>query len=113
MNLILFDDPVIRINLLPFTYTRPVAGIRVGILTLTEKWERWLKTTPTFQTAAYLEGKFPKAPSAEGALLVNGAVCPDEALVRSIEDLHEGYFLVKDQLLIAARAPQGEMNDRN
>lgn len=113
MNLILFDDPVIRINLLPFTYTRPVAGIRVGILTLTEKWERWLKTTPTFQTAAYLEGKFPKTQSAEGALLVNGAVCPDEALVRSIEDLHEGYFLVKDQLLIAARAPQGEMNDRN
>ena len=40
MNVILFDDPEIRLNLFPFTLTRPVASIRVGILTIAEKWEQ-------------------------------------------------------------------------
>ena len=44
MNVILFDDPIIRLNLLPFTFTRPVGAIRVGILTIAEKWEKWLNT---------------------------------------------------------------------
>ena len=39
MNYILFDGTV-RNALLPFTFTRPVADIRVGILTIREKWER-------------------------------------------------------------------------
>ncbi len=39
MNLFL-DDSACRESLLPFTYTRHVADIRLGILTLREKWER-------------------------------------------------------------------------
>ena len=39
MNYILFDGSV-RNQLLPFTFTRPVADIRVGILTIREKWEK-------------------------------------------------------------------------
>jgi len=113
MNPILFDDPVIRINLLPFTYTRPVARIRVGILTIDEKWEKWLGVKPAYQTAGYLERKYPKAVTTAGALLINGAVCPDPDLVAAIEKLPDKHFLVKDQLLIAARDPEGEMDDRN
>jgi len=44
MNYILFDGPS-RNNLLPLTYTRPVAEIRVGILTIREKWEAFLEST--------------------------------------------------------------------
>ena len=112
MNAILFDDPIIRINLLPFTYTRPVGNIRVGILTINEKWEQWLGVTPSFQTAGYLERKFPRK-NTEDNLLINGAVCPDQKLVDTLKALPLNYFLVQDQRLIAAHAPEGEMTSDN
>ena len=46
MNYILFDGDV-RNALLPFTYTKPVADIRIGILTIREKWEKYLGLTTT------------------------------------------------------------------
>lgn len=112
MNLILFDDPIIRINLLPFTYTRPIGNIRVGILTIDEKWERRLGLKPSYQTAGYLGKKFSNARS-EDNLLVNGAVCPDDKLVDAIRTLPLGHFLIQDQLLLAARNPQGDMDQAN
>lgn len=112
MNPILFDDPIIRINLLPFTYTRPISKIRVGILTIDEKWEKWLGFKPSFQTAEYLAAKFPKKNATEN-LLINGAVCPDQKLVDSIKALPLNYFLVQDELLIAAKSPEGEMTSSN
>ena len=45
--------------LLPFTYTRPVADIRIGILTIREKWEIFLGFTTTTITEEYLEDKYP------------------------------------------------------
>jgi UDP-N-acetylglucosamine diphosphorylase/glucosamine-1-phosphate N-acetyltransferase len=112
MNVILFDDPIIRINLLPFTYTRPVSAIRVGILNIYEKWEKWLGAKASFQTAGYLGVKFPKK-IATVNLLINGAVCPDQKLVDAIRALPPGYFLVRDQLLLAARGPESEMTANN
>ena len=41
-NIILYDEKEIRDNLLPLTYTRPVSLIRIGILTISEKWQRLL-----------------------------------------------------------------------
>jgi UDP-N-acetylglucosamine diphosphorylase/glucosamine-1-phosphate N-acetyltransferase len=112
MNLILFDDPVIRLDLLPFTYTRPVSKIRVGILTIEEKWAKWLGVTPSFQTQDYLQRKFPVQYGDQNVLL-NGAVCPDQSLVDTIKALPLGYFLVKGQMLIAANHPEQQMNDSN
>ena len=56
MNYILFDGEV-RDALLPFTYTRPVADIRIGILTIREKWERRLGLTTTTITEEYFRVK--------------------------------------------------------
>ena len=56
MNYILFDGDV-RNALLPFTYTKPVADIRIGILTIREKWESYLGLTTTTITEEYLEEK--------------------------------------------------------
>lgn len=112
MNPILFDDPIIRINLLPFTYTRPISKIRVGILTIDEKWEKWLGIKPSFQTAGYLEKKFPKKNTVEN-LLINGAVCPDQKLVDTIKALPSNYFLIQNQFLIAAKSPLEEMTSSN
>lgn len=112
MNLILFDDPQIRLNLLPFTFTRPTSKIRVGILTIAEKWERWLSTEAFFKTEEYLQRKFP-VKSTEENLLINGAVCPDQKLVDHVKSLPPGYFLIKNTLLIAANKPSEEISNSN
>jgi len=112
MNVILFDDPIIRLNLLPFTFTRPVGAIRVGILTIAEKWEKWLNAVTSYKTEDYLNQKFPLNQTADN-LLINGAICPDETLTATVRALPEGYFLVKNNRLLAARNPGAEMNSRN
>jgi UDP-N-acetylglucosamine diphosphorylase/glucosamine-1-phosphate N-acetyltransferase len=112
MNLILFDDPLVRLALLPFTFTRPVAKIRVGILTIDEKWEKWLGTQASFRTENYLQKKFPIQSTAEN-MLINGSICPDEKLVDTIKALPAGYYLTKGQILIAANQPQDEMRQSN
>jgi len=112
MNLILFDDPDVRINLFPFTLTRPVAAIRVGIMTIAEKWEHYLNTKAFFKTETYLRAKFPISTASDN-LLINGAVCPDETLAATVAALPDGYFLVKDTMLVAARNPGAEMTNSN
>ena len=42
MKIILFDPHPVRENLLPLTYTRPVADMRLGITTIAEKWQALL-----------------------------------------------------------------------
>jgi UDP-N-acetylglucosamine diphosphorylase/glucosamine-1-phosphate N-acetyltransferase len=112
MNLILFDDPLIRLNLLPFTFTRPTSKIRVGILTIAEKWEKWLSVKAYYKTEEYLQKKF-LLHSTEQNLLINGAVCPDQKLVDAVKSLPHGYFLVQGSLLIAAHKPEQAMNSSN
>lgn len=112
MNVILFDDPVVRTALLPFTFTRPVADIRVGILTIAEKWSHWLGKPVSFRTEEYLQAKYPLK-TAPDTLLLNGCLCPDDALVAAVTALPTGHYLVKDDRLVAARNPQGAIDGRN
>ncbi len=105
MTYILFDEPTTRTALLPFTFTRPVAGIRMGIWTITEKWQHWLQSPVSHLTEPYLQHLFPHelstSPGAEN-LYINGAVCPTDALVRDLQTLTVGQALVSpDQTLIA------------
>ncbi|WP_338868173.1 putative sugar nucleotidyl transferase [Spirosoma sp. SC4-14] len=105
-NLILFDDPAIRPALLPFTFTRPVAGIRIGIQTLAQKWAAALSLVPSFLTESYLQIKFPQN-AGDDNLYVNGAVCPTDALQHSIASLaiDEG-LITADGLVLAVRTDQ-------
>lgn len=105
-NLILFDDPTLRGNLLPFTFTRPVADIRVGILTIAEKWERYLHSPTGYFTQDYLRDKYNFTNSP--ALFINGALCPNEKLVNAIKELQLGDALWHDQTLLAARVADPE-----
>ncbi len=85
-NIILFDDPLFRRQLLPFTYTRPVAAIRCGIHTITEKWEKWLKTGVSHQTEPSLSARFPLMTTSDN-LFINGSLCPDAQLVKVLSEL--------------------------
>jgi UDP-N-acetylglucosamine diphosphorylase/glucosamine-1-phosphate N-acetyltransferase len=85
MNYILFDGTV-RNALLPFTFTRPVADIRVGILTIREKWEKYLGYTTTTITEEYLTEKFPMVEMEEN-IMINASFLPNEVLVEMVESL--------------------------
>ena len=102
MNLILFDDPEARSNLLPLTFTRPVSLMRVGILTIVEKWEHYLNLTGSFLTDKYLSGKF-SIKNTHDNILINGAVCPSEDLLKAVKGLEKGQALFNEGKLIAGR----------
>ena len=91
MNYILFDGTV-RNQLLPFTYTRPVADIRVGILTIREKWERYLGYTTTTVTEDHLSEKWPMVEMDEN-ILINASFLPSEGLAEAVKGLSENQAL--------------------
>ena len=100
MNYILFDDET-RLSLLPFTFTRPVSEIRIGILTIREKWERYLSQPVSHLTEKFLQEKFPMK-LADVNILINGSILPDAGLIREINSLKKGELLVKDEVVVAA-----------
>ena len=103
MHVLLFDDPAIRPHLLPFTFTRPVAALRCGILTLAEKWQHRLEVEQIgYLTQDYLQAKFPAGETQGPALVINGAVCPDDLLIRQVQALEAGEALFDGPLLVAA-----------
>jgi UDP-N-acetylglucosamine diphosphorylase/glucosamine-1-phosphate N-acetyltransferase len=99
MNYILFDGDV-RKSLLPFTYTKPVADIRIGILTIREKWEKHLSLTTTTLTEEYLEEKYPMVEMEENILL-NSSFCPTNSLVEQVKKLSKNEAIFKGEDVIA------------
>lgn len=99
MNYILFDGTV-RNALLPFTYTRPVADIRIGILTLREKWENYLGSTTTTVTEEYLMEKFPMVEMEEN-VMINASFLPNATLVEWIQNLNPKQAIVFEEEIVA------------
>jgi len=108
MNFILFDGPS-RINLLPFTFTRPVAEIRIGILTIREKWENHLGQTTTTITEDYLSEKFPMVEMEEN-ILINSSYLPTAELVVQIKNLKENQAIFEDDNIVAFYTKKGQDN---
>lgn len=113
MNLILFDCHKNRENLLPFTFTRPVADIRVGILTIREKWEKLLGQKSYSLTETYLLDKFPAAPDTSPALYINGSILPDESLIKAIQQLGALQSLTYQGGLLAYKSEKHHINYEN
>ena len=101
MSLVLFDDQSWD-NLLPLTFTRPASALRVGILTIAEKWERDLGVRSSPLTRDYLRQKFPCSNGNE-TLYVNGTVLPEAMLVQDIDKLEKEQALVRGKVVIAVR----------
>lgn len=99
MNYILFDGTV-RNALLPFTFTRPVADIRVGILTIREKWEAHLGTTTTTITEEYLSEKYPMVELEEN-IMINASFMPNAELVAIIQGLTANQAIFSGDEIIA------------
>ncbi len=99
MNYILFDGSA-RKKLLPFTFTRPVADIRIGILTIREKWEIYLNSTTTTVTEDYLSQKWPMVEMEEN-IMINGAYLPSPALVEQVQNLRPQQGIFDGQEVVA------------
>lgn len=99
MNYILFDGAV-RNALLPFTFTRPVADIRIGILTIREKWEKYLGYTTTTLTEEYLMEKYPMV-EMDANVMINAAFLPNEVIVEMVRSLEPQQVIVKGDEVIA------------
>ncbi|QSW87673.1 GlmU family protein [Flavobacterium endoglycinae] len=99
MNYILFDGPV-RNALLPFTFTRPVADILVGIMTIRQKWEARLGSTITTITEEYLSAKFPMVEMEEN-VMINAAYLPNDTLAELVSDLKPNQAIFKGDDVIA------------
>ena len=106
MNFILFDDN--RNQLLPITFTRPVCDIRIGILTIREKWEKYLKSKTSTLTEDYLAKKFPLIEKSQN-LLINGSVCPNSKLLKDILSLKNGEALYNGETIVAINSSSSEL----
>jgi len=81
---------------------RPIADIRIGILTIREKWEHYLGTNTSTLTEKYLIPKFPIVKKPDN-ILINGAVCPTSELLSAIMALKPNQALVRKDNVVAMR----------
>ncbi len=109
MNLIFFDTTAQHLDLLPLTFTRPVADLRVGILKITEKWKHWFSEyfdnqaiTISFLTEKYLSSKFPLHYDTDN-FYINGGLLPNQEISRQIFQLFNNEVISNEQHLLAVR----------
>ncbi len=100
INTIIFDGDT-WMRLLPLTYTRPTADIRIGILTIRQKWEHYLNCSTSTLSADFLQDKYPYNTATDGNLFINGSVIPNPELVKQIHSLQEQHAIVHDNIVIA------------
>lgn len=113
MNIVFFDCHHTRQNLLPLTFTRPIADLRVGILTIREKWEFLLKSNSWTLTVPYLALKYPSAEDKAPALFINGSVLPHYGLIEAIHKLGALQVLVKGKKILAFKTEKQHLNYEN
>ncbi len=100
MNVILFDNLSVWKNLLPLTYTRPVSEIRIGILTIKQKWDKWLNSSCSYSSQPFLSKKFPLSEK-ENSLFICSNICPDKKFTEALKNLKPGSALTKNKNVIA------------
>lgn len=107
MNYILCDDQYWG-NLFPLTIMRPMADLRIGILTIREKWEEMLGQKTSTHTESYLNKRYP-AKYTDDNIYINGSICPNNNLVKKIHSLKSGQALVSEDYVVAARTSGREL----
>ena len=105
-NIILFDDDNWD-GLLPLTFTKPICELRVGILTIREKWEKRLKAKSSYITQDYLAPKYP-IHIEDDNFLINSTVLPTDELIERILQLKPNHALLSGDELLVARMPRIE-----
>lgn len=101
MNIVLFDTVENRTQLLPLSYTRSVADMRIGILTIKEKWERYFGQSVGVLTEDYLQPKYGALSHDAETLFIASNVFPTTQLVAEIQLLTAEHGLSFSDTIIA------------
>ena len=101
-NIILYDGNSAS-SLYPLTFTKPIAELRIGILTIKEKWEKYLQAKASFQTRDYLSHKFP-ADLKDDNIFILGTTLPEENIIDDIKSLSIDCGLTYNDKLVAFRS---------
>lgn len=104
MNIVLFDGEEYE-DFLPLTFTRPIAALRMGILSFAERWEKILNTEVSYQTKPYLQEKFPAKIQTEN-IFINPTFFPNEKLIEAIKNLQPNQTLLFDNHLVAVKSTE-------
>ncbi len=100
-KIVLFDGQYHR-QLLPLTFTRPVAQLRIGIFTIQEKWSKQLGFDVGLRTKDYLAEKYNSIESVV-EFGISGAVLPNKNLCKSITGLKDQTILIKEGVVLAIK----------
>lgn len=87
-GIVLFEEEALWQDMLPLSFTRPVAAFRTGILTQAERWQKILNMPVYFDSMPYLREKFPPA--------IPGINCFIHASVIATKELGERILNLKD-----------------
>jgi UDP-N-acetylglucosamine diphosphorylase/glucosamine-1-phosphate N-acetyltransferase len=95
---LLLSDNHLHLRFAPLTLTRPVAELRCGLFTNTERWQLLLPNAQIgFETKSFLSGKFP---STEG-IWINAQCIANAELAAIITKLKAGEAIYHQDMLIA------------
>jgi UDP-N-acetylglucosamine diphosphorylase/glucosamine-1-phosphate N-acetyltransferase len=104
MNIILFDGEEWE-NLLPLTFTKPVASLRMGVLSFAERWEKILNSSISYKTQHYLEEKFSTHLESEN-IFINPSFFPTKELIQAVKNLDLNTSIVFKKQLVAVRTTE-------
>lgn len=112
-RIFLFDSTETHENLLPLSFTRPIADFRIGILTIKQKWERRLPGNYHYIPVDYLKEKFGAIPSPdENALFIDGTILPDTEIIEEVKSLEDGEAILDGDEPIIYKGEYGKLKDK-
>lgn len=95
---LLLSDNHLHLRFAPLTLTRPVAELRVGLFTNSERWKKLIPNTEIgYQTETFLQGKFP----ANEGIWINAQCIANAEFASMVSNLKVGEALYHQGILIA------------
>ena len=92
----------------PLTFTRPAGNLRVGILTIDEKWAKYLPEAQiSLLSVDYLRNKFVPIFEADN-YVIDSSILPDHDLAEAVKSLQKGEGLSVNGEIIAARLDESD-----
>lgn len=111
LSIVLFDTEQTHADLLPLSYTRPIADFRIGIRTLRQVWEEILPGRYCYRPVEFQREKFGTCPAnAADLYFVAGNLLPEERIAGRIMRLQPGEALRLGDQIVAFRGSEAELD---
>lgn len=101
MNIVLIDSADIWQSLLPLTVNKPISALKVGILTIAQKWQYYLpQSSISVVTQDYLQQKYTANATSESIYILSN-ILPNPALAAVVQQLQSNHKLVNNETILA------------